>query len=475
MKAPTATLILAGVAAGTSIAYKGSVAFSAQELAADSAPNAVSMSKLMSAKMSQRAQHRADGAYDAGRYAAAATSAKCSNGKAGDYSCRNIDLAGFLSHEDTGSSTREGNDIWAWTSSTGREFGLVGQTDGTAFVEVLKDGSLQYIGRLPTQDTSNIPNDIWRDIKTIGNYAYIGADTGGSSDNVRHGVQVFDLTKLLNVDLSSPTTFKTDSDLTAHFDGFGFSHNIVTNEATNTITAVGTMRTGTCKGGLWMIDVSDPSNPTTSGCYSGDGYTHDAQCVNYNGPDKSYKGREICFASNEDTLTIVDVTDRKSPKMLSKTTYKGASYTHQNWFADEGMRYLLLDDEQDEMNKAGPAADQKTTTYIVDVSSLAKPVFTGVYKSPAKAIDHNQYVVNGISYQANYGSGLRMVDVSSVTNDPTGAGFSEAGFFDVHPDDDASGGEATFHGAWSVYPWLKSGYLLVNSIERGVFSVKYTG
>jgi hypothetical protein len=40
------------------------------------------------------------------------------------------------------------------------------------------------------------------------------------------------------------------------------------------------------------------------------GYTHDAQCVVYSGPDATYKGREVCFNYNEDTLTIVDVSDK---------------------------------------------------------------------------------------------------------------------------------------------------------------------
>lgn len=188
-----------------------------------------------------------------------------------------------------------------------------------------------------------------------------------------------------------------------------------------------------------------------------------------------YTGHEICFNYNEDSLTIVDVTNRSRPVQLSTTPYNGATYTHQGWLATDDMRYLLLDDELDEQERTGPAADQRTTTYIVDVSNLAKPVFTGVYKSPAKSIDHNQYVINGLSYQSNYGSGLRIVDVSSVAKDPTGAGFKEAGFFDVRPEDDSVGGRATFNGAWSVYPYFKSGYLLVNSIERGIFSVKYRG
>ena len=54
-----------------------------------------------------------------------------------------------------------------------------------------------------------------------------------------------------------------------------------------------------------MVDISDPLIPVQSGCFSADGYTHDVQCVIYNGPDTQYVGNEICFAFNEDTVTIV--------------------------------------------------------------------------------------------------------------------------------------------------------------------------
>jgi hypothetical protein len=48
-------------------------------------------------------------------------------------------------------------------------------TIGTAFVEVMKDGSLKYVARLPTQTVSSI----WRDIKVIGDHAYIGSEAKG--------------------------------------------------------------------------------------------------------------------------------------------------------------------------------------------------------------------------------------------------------------------------------------------------------
>ena len=34
-----------------------------------------------------------------------------------------------------------------------------------------------------------------------------------------------------------------------------------------------------------MIDMHNPLVPTFAGCFSADGYTHDAQCINYDGPD----------------------------------------------------------------------------------------------------------------------------------------------------------------------------------------------
>ena len=44
----------------------------------------------------------------------------------------------------------------------------------------------------------------------------------------------------------------------------------------------------------------------------------------------------------------------------------------------------------------------------------------------------------------------------------------ELGRFDTYPEDDSS----DFAGAWSVYPYFRSGVIAVSSIEEGLFLVK---
>ncbi|KAJ7712987.1 hypothetical protein B0H16DRAFT_1341838 [Mycena metata] len=399
----------------------------------------------------------------------------CIDGYAGTkanstFMCRNLDLASFTPHRDLGSTAQVGNDIWGWAHTSdgvAREFGLVAQMDGTAFVEVLPSGQITYLGRLPTQSV----NSVWRDIKVIGDYAYIG------SEAPEHGIQVFDLLKLLDSSLFiTPREFSIATDLTSHYDGLpeGSSHNIVSHAGKNLIVAVGaTPRLGVCGAGLIFVDVSDPKNPQTVGCAGEDGYVHDAQCLTYYGPDTKYNGSDICYSFNEDTFTIYNITDPADPSIISATFYYGVSYSHQGWVHDEkNQEYLYMNDELDEALMRGWATDQKTTTYIWDIKDLSRPILTGHYKSPVVAIDHNLYVHNGLIYESNYKSGLRIVDAFSVAEDPTGSGFFETAFFDVHPEDDAKGGEAVFGGAWSAYPYFDSGNILVNTLERGLFVVK---
>ncbi|PPR05582.1 hypothetical protein CVT24_002783 [Panaeolus cyanescens] len=409
------------------------------------------------------------------------------NGTAEKFECLNLDVTGHLTHKDLGSTidgASIGSSVWGYTVD-GREFVAVAQADGTAFAEVVgkgiwnyvpffgkAEGTLDYIGRLPTYSL----NSIWREIRDYkGRYAIIGSEAVG------HGIQIFDIRKLLEVRpwwnrLSTATKVfdvKTDS---YHFSDLpvGRSHNVVSAAASNHIVAVGAQpRNGTCAAGLIFIDVSDISKPVRSGCNAADGYVHDAQCLIYRGPDSRFRGREICYGYNEDALTIYDITDKANSSIISITSYDGATYTHQGWVLDESnQEYLLLDDELDERDKKGAAADQHATTYIWDIKSLTSPKLTGTYKSSRVAIDHNQYIKNLFSYQAHYGAGLRILDVSSIPSDPTGAGVQEVAYLDIFPEDDGATEAPAFVGTWHNYPFFKSGHVVINTFDRGAFVAK---
>jgi len=256
----------------------------------------------------------------------------------------------------------------------------------------------------------------------------------------------------------------------------GRTHNIVVNWDRKYVVSVGAQpRNHTYRGGLIFLNVDDPANPIEVGNQPDDGYVHDAQCLIYHGPDTRYEGQDICYGYNEDTLTIYNVTDLTNATIISRTSYVGAAYTHQGWVLDtEWQQYLILDDEYDEYDGVGPGADGHAVTYIWDVSDLEHPKQTGLFKTPGVTIDHNQYIHDGKVYQSNYGAGLRVVDISSIPEDPTGNSVKEVGFFDIYPEDDNQPGKGSlnFVGSWSSYGLFPSGNIIINTIERGAYVVR---
>jgi choice-of-anchor B domain-containing protein len=367
-------------------------------------------------------------------------STACVNGMADIFPCENVDLLAHLPLSEIGGGS--GNDIWGWRDpSSGKEYAIIGRTNGVAFVDMSDPENPVYLGNLPT----HAGTAAWRDIKVYKNHAYVVADFAGE-----HGMQVFDLTQLRGLS-GGAREFSS----TAHYDHFDRAHNVVINEESGFAYAVGSE---TCSGGLHMIDIRTPKSPQFAGCFDEDGYTHDAQCVIYRGPDSDYRGREICFAANENTVTVVDVTDKSDPVMLSRNRYTRFGYTHQGWLTEDHA-YFVVDDELDEQRW-----NHNTKTYTWDLKDLTEPVLAGEHISKKASIDHNQYIVGNHTYQANYQKGLT---ISELTNLKKGK-LTEVGFFDTYPEGNRTG----FSGAWSVYPFLSSGAVIISDINRGLFIVR---
>ncbi|NUM43820.1 MAG: choice-of-anchor B family protein [Anaerolineales bacterium] len=361
----------------------------------------------------------------------------CVDGMAGPYACLDVDLLAFMPLATIGGGGGS-NDIWGWTDPLdGKEYALVGLTNGTSFVDVTNPETPVYLGRLPTQTS----NSTWRDIKVYENYAFIVSEAGG------HGMQVFDLTRLRDV-VAPPVIFTTD----AFYNQFGNAHNIAINEATGFAYAIGT---STCSGGLHMVNIQNPLTPTNAGCYSADGYTHDTQCVLYSGPDADYQGHEICFSSNEDSITVTDVTNKAAPVLISRNTYAGSAYAHQGWLTEDQV-YFLSDDELDEQSFG-----HNTRTRIWDMTDLDEPFIIDFNDGPNPSIDHNLYTHNGYAYMSNYTSGLQIYDLEEVANGV----LTLVAYFDSYTPNN----NATFNGSWSNYPYFGSGTVIHTGIGEGLF------
>ncbi len=367
----------------------------------------------------------------------------CVNGFAGEYPCSNYNLINRISLATLGST--DANDNWGWTDpDTGKEYVLQGLSDGVAFLDISTPSAMRYIGKLPTTTDESI----WRDIKVYSNHAYI------VSEAVDHGLQVFDLTRLR--DQTNFQTFTADAVLNS----FGSAHNIAINEASGFAYVVGAR---SYSGGPVFIDINTPAMPVEIGGYAGSSYTHDAQIVNYQGPDPDYQGREILFASNSDggennKVVVLDVSNKTAPRLISETTYSNGGYTHQGWL-DGQQRFFYLGDELDEMRFGN-----NTRTLVFDMSDLDNPVLHFTYEGVTAAIDHNGYVKDAALFLSNYTAGFREINIAGIEQQR----MQEVGFFDTYPENN----NASFDGVWNVYPFFESGIMAVSDTGRGLFLVQ---
>ncbi|MCB0719234.1 MAG: choice-of-anchor B family protein [Bacteroidetes bacterium] len=372
----------------------------------------------------------------------------CSSGSAAGYPCMNTTLLSAMTPIELGAAPSEAslNDVWGWTDpDSGIEYALVGRRDGVSFVDISDPLNPRVVANLPTQTRATS----WRDIKVYQNHAYVVADNA-----LEHGMQVFDLTRLRgmsgDIQVVSPDTV---------YSGFASSHNVVINEDSGFAYAVGSSGGTSCAGGLHMIDISEPTNPVFVGCQTdatiGRGYTHDAQCVIYHGPDTEHVGKEICFNANEAGVNIADVSDKEHPATLSFVTYPTAQYVHQGWLTED-HKYYYQDDELDELR-----AGTNTKTMIWDVTDLDDPVLVKAFDQGTSNIDHNLYVRGDLLFEANYRAGMRIYDISDRENPVL------VSYFDTYPSDD----DPQFSGAWSVYPYFNSGNIVINGFG-GFFIVR---
>lgn len=393
----------------------------------------------------------------------------CVDGMADVFACDGVDLLSFVPLAemfDANTDLLSGgglSDIWGWTDRvTGDEYVLFGKTNGTAIYRITDPTDPVYVGELPNTGAQLI----WHDIKIDDDFAYVVSESPG------HGVKVFDLRRLRTLGAAPVTPFPLAFSSAYLVDGT--AHNVVLEPDTDTLYVVGSgqvLGTGsvctlngepTDNAGLHAIDVRNPLTPVYQGCYAGDGYIHDAQCAVYEGPDAEHRGRTVCLTSNEDSVSVVDMTDPTAPQLLSRADadrYPDVGYAHQGWMSED-QQFYFHGDELDEQDQ-----DRPTRTFVFDIRDLDDISLHFVNEPGGVNIDHNMYTHEGLLFQSNYTAGLQVFDTAPVADEKR---LPLVASFDTYPEDDGT----VFAGTWSNYPYFDSGTIAVTGIGEGLFLLR---
>jgi len=344
----------------------------------------------------------------------------------------NIKLESWLTLSELGNAT-SGNDCWGYVSPSGREYALMGVSNGTAFVEITDPADPDIVAFIAGYQS------VWRDIKVYSHYAYVVSEAVGS------GIQVVDMSQIDQGIVSLVNTVTGQ--------GTDRTHNVAIDETSGFL-----YRCGGGNNGLRIYNLgANPVNPPYVGAWS-TRYVHDAQVITYeSGP---YAGRQIgflCAGFNggwvETGLTVLDLTNKNNIIELGHYFYEDTAYSHQVWLSED-RKYAYLNDELD-----GDVA-MTSRMHVFRVDDLDNIEYRGWFTNGNTAITHNLYVRGDLIFAANYRSGLRVFDRSA---DPENA--VEVAYFNTFPDND----DALFNGLWSSYPFFPSGTVIGSDLERGLF------
>ncbi|MGH8250934.1 MAG: choice-of-anchor B family protein [Steroidobacteraceae bacterium] len=392
--------------------------------------------------------------------ATAIAAADCLQGFAGQFPCHNVDFQAQISLNQFATQPVSAANVWGFVDQNdGREYAVVGLSDGTAIVEVTNPSNPRQVTTIPGNSSP------WREVKIYQEFheptnrfrafAFITTEAPNG------GLQVIDLSGLPASASVATTLLDTGSQHTAYVSNIDYATNMALPGAEAFLYLAGS----NVGNGAWRVySLADPSEPQLiRQAPAGTQYVHDAtsllitdqrttQCALGHNPCEVY----VDF--NENTVDLWDVTDKAAPVQLSSTGYSEASYTHSGWpTADQ--RHIFVHDETEEITRG-----QFTQIYTMNVDDLRNPFIVGSYQGPDTTTDHNGYTRGDLLYVSHYRRGLVVFDASDPEE------LRELGSFDTFLEPAAN--SAGTDGAWGVYPFFPSGTVVVSDISNGLFVLR---
>ena len=285
----------------------------------------------------------------------------------------NMSLLGSYSYP-----TTQANDIWGWVDSIGNEYAIVGLRSGVSVVDVT-------IPNAPVEKFF-IPdiNSTWRDLKTFSHYAYVTTEANA-------GLLIIDLHDMSGNTYVHVKDFYSSNNDTLHFEA---AHDLFIDE-NGIIYIFGASNPSgfspPANGAIFLDPTNNPLSPEYLGEWN-DEYIHDAMIRN----DTMWAG---CVYAGK--VFVVDVSDKSNPSTLGSATTPDA-FTHNAWPSDNGNYVFTTDEKSDGFIAAYDVTDMNNIQEVDRIQS----------NPGSNSIPHNTFVDGNFLITSYYRDGTTVHDIT---------------------------------------------------------------
>jgi choice-of-anchor B domain-containing protein len=317
------------------------------------------------------------------------------------------------------------NEVWHFERA-GRDYAILGSTEGTHFFEVTPEDELRFIDFIPGDFRSAQVHN--RDFRDFGDYVYAVADQGSAS-----ALQIINISQLPD----SVYLEKTDAT------NWNRAHTICIDTESALLYAC-TYRPPIAHpeliySPLKVFSLADPLNPEL--VFSG---FENLDEVHY----AYVRGDTAYLNCGFDGLRIYNFANPSSPVLLgSLSVYNDQGYNHSGWLSEDGKTYFFTDESNGKRIK------------MVDVSDIANPQIIRNFGTAnfQNAVAHHCIPIGNILFVSYYNEGLRIFD----TRTP----IREIAHYDTYP----LTSNFLMNGAWGVLPFKNGRRILVSDRTFGLF------
>ena len=318
------------------------------------------------------------------------------------------------------------NEVWGYWKN-GREYAIIGSTDGTHVFDVTDSAQEHMVDYVPAPVQGG--DIVHRDYDDYDDYLYAVCDEGNGTSTL----QIMDLRAL-----PDSVELVYDSHVL-----FSTAHNIFIDTASARLYVCGVRNNDATPTALRVFSIANPTNPVFLWNYDVTNYVHDIYVRN----DTAY------LNSGSEGLLVVDFTGAAPIAIGSLDTYPYQGYNHSGWLTEDGNTYIMCDETHGYKIK------------ILDVSDPTDPTVISTFEavSDSNSIPHNVMIKDSLAFISYYYEGLQVFNIA----DPTQP--QRVAWYDTYPDETIS----FYEGAWGIYCYLPSGKLLVSDMQTGLYVLKF--